>query len=69
MKVYRLKSNDLRYKMIALYGGFIGVIVTSLASPIFDQTPLGPIMFICMVYFTTADKLDLEFVAEETQVK
>ncbi len=69
MKVYRLKSNDLRYKMIAIYGGFIGVIVTSLASPIFDQTPLGPIMFICMVYLTTADKLDLEFVTNETQAK
>ena len=59
MKVFRLKSNDLRYKMIAIYGGFIGVIVTSLASPIFDQTPLGPIMFICMVYLTTADILDI----------
>jgi hypothetical protein len=69
MKVYRLKSNDLRYKMIALYGGFIGIIVSSLASSIFDQTPLGPIMFICMVYFTTADKLDIEFLAEEKQSK
>jgi hypothetical protein len=69
MKVFRLKSNDLRYKMIALYGGFIGIIVSSLASPIFDQIPLGPIMFICMVYFTTADKLDIEFLAEETQAK
>lgn len=69
MKVYRLKSIDLRYKMIALYGGFIGIIFTSLASSIFNQSPLGPIMFICMVYLTTADKLDLEFIAEETEAK
>lgn len=68
-KIYRLKSNDLRYKMIALYGGFIGVIVASLANPIFGQTPLGPIMYICMVYLTTADKLDIEFLAEENQIK
>jgi hypothetical protein len=69
LKVYRLKSIDLRYKMIALYGGFIGIIFTSLSSSIFDQSPLGPIMFICMVYLTTADKLDLAFIAEETEAK
>lgn len=68
-KIYRLKSLDLRVKMIALYGGFFGVIVASLANPIFGQSPLGPIMYICMVYLTTADKLDLEFVAEESSKK
>jgi hypothetical protein len=68
-KIYKLKSLDLRVKMIALYGGFFGIIVASLANPIFGQSPLGPIMYMCMVYLSTADKLDLEFVAEETKQK
>lgn len=64
-KIYRLKSLDLRVKMIALYGAFVGIIVASLANPIFGQSPIGPIMYISMVYLTTADKLDLEFLEEE----
>jgi hypothetical protein len=64
-KIYRLKSKDLRVKMIALYGGFLGIIIASLANPIFGQAPMGAIMYICMVYLTIADKLDLEFVADE----
>lgn len=64
-KIYALKSKDLRVKMIAVYGGFIGIIIASLANPIFGQSPMGPIMYICMVYLTIADKLDLEFLSEE----
>ena len=64
-KIYRLKSDDLRVKMIALYGGFLGIIIASLANPIFGQAPMAAIMYICMVYLTIADKLDLEFVADE----
>ncbi len=51
--------------MIAIYGGFVGIIVASLANPIFGQSPMGPIMYFCMVYLTTADKLDVEFLADE----
>lgn len=64
-KIYKLKSLDLRVKMIAIYGGFFGIIVASLANPIFGQSPIGPIMYFCMVYLTTADKLDLEFLEDE----
>jgi hypothetical protein len=64
-KIYKLQSNDLRVKMIAVYGGFIGIIIASLANPIFGQSPMGPIMYICMVYLTIADKLDIEFLADE----
>lgn len=64
-KIYRLRSDDLRVKMIALYGGFLGIIIASLANPIFGQAPMGAIMYICMVYLTLADKLDIEFVADE----
>jgi hypothetical protein len=65
--IYKLKSPDLRYKMIAVYGGFIGIIIASLANPIFGQSPMGPIMYICMVYLTIANKLDVEFLADENK--
>ena len=65
--IYKLRSPDLRYKMIAVYGGFIGIIIASLANPIFGQSPIGPIMYICMVYLTISNKLDVEFLADESK--
>ncbi len=65
--IYKLRSPDLRYKMIAVYGGFIGIIIASLANPIFGQSPMGPIMYICMVYLTISNKLDVEFLADESK--
>ncbi len=67
--IYRLKNADLRYKMIALYGGFVGIIIASLANPIFGQSPMGPIMYISMVYLAIADKLDIEFEKEAEPLK
>lgn len=67
--IYRLKNLDLRYKMIALYGGFFGIIIASLANPIFGQSPMGPIMYISMVYLCLADKLDIEFEKEAGKLK
>jgi hypothetical protein len=69
IKIIRLKSMDLRYKMIAIYGGFMIVIFTGFSNQIFNQMPLGPIMYICMVYLTISDKLDLEFNTQQTQEK
>jgi hypothetical protein len=67
--IYKLKNPDLRYKMIALYGGFFGIIIASLANPIFGQSPMGPIMYITMVYLCIADKLDIEFEKEAQTLK
>jgi hypothetical protein len=69
IKINKLKSNELRYKVIAIYVGFIIVIFTGFANHIFNQIPLGPIMYICMVYLSSSDKLDLEFSDQETQNK
>jgi hypothetical protein len=69
IKINRLKCIELRYKMIAIYGGFIIVIFTGFSNHIFNQMPLGPIMYICMVYLTISDKLDLESNNQQTQEK
>jgi hypothetical protein len=69
IKINRLKSIDLRYKMIAIYGGFIIVIFTGFSNHLFNQMPLGPIIYLSMVYLTISDKLDLEFNTQQTQEK
>jgi hypothetical protein len=55
--------------MIAIYGGFIIVIFTGFSNQIFNQMPLGPIMYICMVYLTISDKLELEYNTQHSQEK
>jgi hypothetical protein len=63
--VNKVKSLDLRIKLIGLYGGFFGVIIASLGNPIFGQSPIGGIMYVSMAYLCAAGVLDEEFVKEE----
>jgi len=65
-KVNALRNDDLRQKLIAMYGGYFGVIVASFGNPIFGQAPIGAIMYVSMVYLCTADVLDDEFMAAES---
>lgn len=67
-KIYQLKSRDLRQKLIAMYGGFFGVIVASFGNPIFGQAPIGALMYVSMVYMCIADKLDAEFMQDENRL-
>ncbi|MES2656746.1 MAG: O-antigen ligase family protein [Bacteroidota bacterium] len=63
--VNRTRSPDLRVKLIALYGGFFGVIIASLGNPIFGQSPIGALMYVSMTYLCIAGVLDEEFVRDE----
>ena len=42
--VWHLKDEDLRYKMMAIYAGFVGVIFCSYGNQVFSQMPTGMIM-------------------------
>jgi hypothetical protein len=44
--------------MIALYGGFLGIVTASFGNPVFGQAPLGAIMYITMTMLTVAERFD-----------
>src|SRR5262249_2599724 len=60
VKSGKIKDPDLRQKMIALYGGFIGIISASFGNPIFGQAPLGALMYISMAMLCVGDDYEKE---------
>ncbi|MFN4083024.1 MAG: O-antigen ligase family protein [Bacteroidia bacterium] len=54
--IRKLKDNDARQKLLALYAGFAGIVSASFGNPVFGQQPLGTLMYmsmamICVAYF------------------
>ncbi|MCF8447392.1 MAG: O-antigen ligase family protein, partial [Bacteroidia bacterium] len=41
VKIRLVKNPDSRQKLIALYGGFLGIVTASFGNPVFGQAPLG----------------------------
>lgn len=60
VNIRKLKNPDTRQKMIALYGGFLGIMVASFGNPVFGQAPLGVLMYMSMVMVTTAERFDYD---------
>ena len=60
VNIRKLKNPDTRQKMIALYGGFMGILVASFGNPVFGQAPLGALMYISMTILSTATIFDTE---------
>ena len=58
VKIRLLKNPDTRQKMIALYGGLLGIITASFGNPVFGQAPLGALMYISMTMLSTAETYD-----------
>ncbi len=58
VKIRRLKNPDTRQKMIALYGGYLGIVTASFGNPVFGQAPLGALMYISMTMLSTAENYD-----------
>ncbi len=58
VKIRLLKNPDTRQKMIALYGGLLGIITASFGNPVFGQAPLGALMYISMTMLTNAETYD-----------
>jgi O-antigen ligase len=56
--IRKVKSPDSKQKMIALYGGFLGIVTASFGNPVFGQAPLGAIMYITMTMLTVAERFD-----------
>jgi hypothetical protein len=60
VNIRKLKNPDTRQKMIALYGGFLGILVASFGNPVFGQAPLGSLMYISMTILATATIFDYD---------
>ena len=58
VKIRLIENADTKQKMLALFGGFMGIVVASFGNPVFGQAPLGAIMYISMTMITTADSYD-----------
>lgn len=60
VKIRLIENADTKQKMLALFGGFIGIVVASFGNPVFGQAPLGAIMYISMAMLTTAESYDVK---------
>jgi cell division protein FtsW (lipid II flippase) len=58
VNIRKLKNKDTRQKIIALYGGFLGILAASFGNPVFGQAPLGALMYISMAILSTATLFD-----------
>ena len=58
VKIRQLKNPDTRQKMIALYGGFAGILAASFGNPVFGQAPLGVLMYVSMTMLCTSEIYD-----------
>ncbi len=58
VNIGKVKNPDSRQKLIALYGGFLGVVIASFGNPVFGQAPLGVLMYMSMTMLSNAESYD-----------
>jgi len=55
IKIRKIRDEGLKYRLMALYGGYVGIIMASFGNPIFGQAPLSAIMYVSMAIISGAD--------------
>lgn len=58
VNIRKIKNKDAKQKMMALYGGFLGIITASFGNPVFGQAPLGALMYMSMTMLSVAYRYD-----------
>lgn len=58
VNIRKMKNRDAKQKMMALYGGFLGIITASFGNPVFGQAPLGALMYMSMTMLSVAYRYD-----------
>ena len=58
VNIRKMKNRDAKQKMLALYGGFLGIISASFGNPVFGQAPLGALMYMSMTMLSVAYRYD-----------
>ncbi len=64
-KIWKVKDPRLKQKLLALFAGYIGILLSSYGNPILGQMPTGIIMYMSMAYFYLAPDLDQEVISSK----
>lgn len=59
-KIWKVKDRGLKQKLLALYSGYIGIMLASYGNPILGQMPTGIVIYMSWAYFFLAPDLDKE---------
>jgi cell division protein FtsW (lipid II flippase) len=65
-KIWKVKDLRLKQKLLALFAGYIGILLSSYGNPILGQMPTGIIIYMSMAYLYLAPFLDQEIQSSAT---
>jgi len=60
LKIWKVKDEGLKQKLLALFAGYIGIIMASYGNPILGQMPTGIVIYMSWAYLYLAPDLDKE---------
>jgi hypothetical protein len=58
LKIWKVKDPRLRQKLLALFGGYVGIAAASYGNPLLGQMPTGIILYMSWAYFFLAQDMD-----------
>jgi cell division protein FtsW (lipid II flippase) len=58
LKIWKVKDPRLRQKLLALFGGYVGIAAASYGNPLLGQMPTGIILYMSWAYFYLAEDMD-----------
>jgi len=58
LKIWKVKDPRLRQKLLALFGGYVGIAAASYGNPLLGQMPTGIILYMSWAYFFLAEDMD-----------
>ncbi len=65
-KIWKVKNPQLKQKLLALFAGYIGILLSSYGNPILGQMPTGILIYMSMAFFYLAPYLDQELQRKAT---
>jgi len=60
LKIWNVKDEGLKQKLLALFAGYIGIVLASYGNPILGQMPTGIVIYMSWAYLYLAPDLDKE---------
>nr|MBI1229739.1 O-antigen ligase domain-containing protein [Cytophagales bacterium] len=66
LKIWKVKDEGLKQKLLALFSGYVGIILASYGNPILGQMPTGIVIYMSWAYLFLAQDLDKELLENKT---
>ncbi|MEX0882289.1 MAG: O-antigen ligase family protein [Cyclobacteriaceae bacterium] len=66
IKIWKIKDEKLRQKLLALLSGYVGIAIASYGNPLLGQMPTGIILYMSWAYFFLSQDLDKEITSQKT---